>query len=237
MNMADFVDSVRAWKILASAVLKTKPEAFLPLARIRQNKKRRCVTRKTDIVIEGYWRCGNHFATYAFMVAQPHELKVAHHFHAPAQLILAARWNIPAILLIREPREAVLSSTIYMGWEDPAPLLRFYNIFHSAVLSYKEEVVVSEFGITTSAFGATVNQVNAKYGTRFISYEGDDKQAEAVNALIAREHSENMGGNPRRLPLPSPDKELLKARIRDQLNGPRCAPLVSVAEDLYAKLI
>lgn len=39
-------------------------------------------------------------------------MRVAHHLHAPAQLIVAAKMGIPVLALIREPREAILSQPI-----------------------------------------------------------------------------------------------------------------------------
>jgi hypothetical protein len=37
---------------------------------------------------------------------------IAHHLHAPAQVIRAARWRILTLVLMRRPRDAVLSLVI-----------------------------------------------------------------------------------------------------------------------------
>ncbi|MEM7312185.1 MAG: hypothetical protein AAF497_03440, partial [Planctomycetota bacterium] len=94
--------------------LKSIPWFFLPVARFRETDKKTMIRRNTDIVIEGFWRCGNHFATSAFISAQPQPVRVAHHFHAPAQLVAAAKWGVPGILLIRNPIDVVASSNVYL---------------------------------------------------------------------------------------------------------------------------
>jgi hypothetical protein len=39
--------------------------------------------------------------------------RIAHHLHVPAQVVRAARWQIPSLVLIRRPRDAVLSFAIW----------------------------------------------------------------------------------------------------------------------------
>ena len=59
-------------------------------------------------MIDGYTPCGATFAVYAFQMAQPRPVRTAHHLHAPAQLVAAARADIPTLVLIREPAGVVL---------------------------------------------------------------------------------------------------------------------------------
>ena len=59
-------------KILAKSFVVT----FAPIAFFRQNNKKILVTNNTDIVIEGFWRCGNHFAVFAFQNAQKRKMKI-----------------------------------------------------------------------------------------------------------------------------------------------------------------
>src|SRR5579885_65924 len=107
-------------KFLASNLAKTHPRLFLTIARHRENHVRKLVDENTDVVIEGYMRCGNYFAVYAFEHAQPGRVRIAHHFHAPAQLMVAARLGVPSILLLRHPRDAVLSALVYYSrWLTP----------------------------------------------------------------------------------------------------------------------
>jgi hypothetical protein len=216
--------------------LKTMPAIFLPASRLRENAKRQGVRRNSDIVIDGFWRCGNHFATFAFMVAQPTPLKVAHHVHAPAQLIRAARWRIPAVLLIREPVDAVASSTIYFAREDPGLFLKLYNIFHGPLVEYADRIVVSDFSQTVNDFGSVIAAVNARYSREFALFHGTTAERERVEEMIRGEHEENMGANVATLPLPSGEKARIKERVLANMSSPAYESRLREARRLYDAL-
>ncbi len=223
-------------RVLLSVKVKSHPAIFRPIAHLREDSKKRVVRRDSDVVIEGYWRCGNHFATYAFMVAQGREVAVAHHFHAPAQLMLAVRWGVPAVLLIREPVEAVASATVYLHREDPAAFLKFYCLFHRAVVDLADKVVVSDFPVTVGHFGAVIDAVNARYQRQFRTFAGDAAQCAEVERMIREEHAENMGAGQAQLPLPSEEKSRLKRRVIERIHEPRYASLFAECRQLYAHL-
>jgi hypothetical protein len=220
-------------RVLWSVRLKSYPAIFRPIAHLRENSKRRVVRRTSDVVIEGYWRCGNHFATYAFMHAQQRPVAVAHHFHAPAQLMLAARWDVPAVLLIREPVEAVASATVYLHRDDPGTFLEFYRLFHEAVVDLADKVVVSDFPVTVEHFGAVIDALNARYQRQFLPFAGDAEQCAAVEQMIRNEHAENMGARQAQLPLPSEEKSRLKGRVIERMHDARYAGMLAEAQRLY----
>ena len=223
-------------RVLWSVKLKSYPAIFRPIAHLRENSKRRVVRPDSDVVIEGYWRCGNHFATYAFMVAQQRPVAIAHHFHAPAQLMLAVRWGVPAVLLIREPIEAVASATIYLHRQDPGSFLKFYQLFHRAVVGLADRVVVSDFPTTVGDFGAVIEALNARYHRQCLPFAGDDDQRAAVERMIREEHAENMGAIQSQLPLPSEEKSRLKRQVIERMHEPRYAQLLADAQGLYRQL-
>lgn len=228
---------LRAARVTTSAWLKTMPAVFLPVATLRENHKRTRVRRDSDLVIEGYWRCGNHFATYAFMQSQTRPVHVAHHFHAPAQLMLAVRWQIPAVLLVREPLSAVASATVFLGREDPAPLLHFYNIFHRTLLPYRDRIVVSDFSRTINDFGSVGAEVNRRFGRNFEIFCGGGPERRRVEEAIRREHRENMDANPATLPMPSAEKERRKQVVIERLEARETASQLAEAQRLYESLI
>jgi hypothetical protein len=54
---------------------------------------------------------------------------IADRMHVPAQVVRAARWQIPTLVLIRRPRDAVLSFAVW----DPISVdkaLRYYLSFY-----------------------------------------------------------------------------------------------------------
>jgi hypothetical protein len=128
----------------------------------------------TELVIDGYTRSATTFAVYAFQLSQDKPVRLAHHLHAPAQLIEAARRDIPALALIREPRGAILSQLI----REPDVALRdalvAYARFYEHLLPYKARFVVGEFEQVTHDFGAVVRQLNRRFGTAFTPFVHSD---------------------------------------------------------------
>ena len=102
------------------------PWMFIPTVRFRPGlqpagEPHQWVTPTTEIVIERYPRSANTFALVAFQLAQSRELEIAHHLHAAAQIKRAVALGVPAIVLVREPSEAVLSLMV----RDPSASMRW----------------------------------------------------------------------------------------------------------------
>jgi len=94
------------------ALIDVYPVLYLLLRRLRPRTRRLAVERDTELVIEGFLRSANTFAVAAFGFAQQRDVEIAHHMHAPAQVIPAVRMGIPTLVLIRHPKDAVLSLVI-----------------------------------------------------------------------------------------------------------------------------
>ena len=209
------------------------PFVFQSIARYREDGERTLIRPNSDLAIEGFWRCANHYATYAFIVAQPRPVHVARRFHAPAQLMLAVRWNVPGLLLIREPVAAVSSTTVFLEYDDPFPLLKFYNIFYSALVPYRDRLVISDFDRTTHEFGAVIAEINERYDRDYALYRGTPEEEKRVEELIRTGHNANPRATVARLPLPAEEKERLKDKVMERLLEPRCASLLGRSRDLY----
>src|SRR5690606_25851367 len=117
------------------------PRLYLPLAR-RFNRTRdghdRAVARDSALVIEAFPRSGNTYARFAFEQSQPRPVKLAHHLHAPAQVIAAARWNVPCLVLIRNPCDAALSFHVRAPVLSLAGALQSYTRFYRRIEPWRE---------------------------------------------------------------------------------------------------
>ncbi len=148
------------------------PALFYPLFRLRGGYgMRNPVRRDTDLVIEGYPRSGNTFALLAFRLSQHQPVKTADHFHVPAQVMLAARYGVPACVLIRDPEDVVRSLVVKYPFIRPKDALRGYRSFYRACLRYRDHFVAASFDQVTSDFGEVVDSINAKFGTNFVRFE------------------------------------------------------------------
>jgi hypothetical protein len=144
------------------------PALYLPFARRKYpGPSPEVIGADTELVIDGYTRSASTFAVYALQLAQDRPVRLAHHLHAPAQLIEAARRDVPALLLVREPRGAILSQLV----REPGVALRdalvAYARFHERLLPYVNRFVVADFETVTSDFGSVIRELNRRFAVSF----------------------------------------------------------------------
>lgn len=160
------------------------PGVAIPLARLRRHGVP--IGATTDLVIEGYPRSANSFAVAAFRMAQPRAVRVAHHVHAPAQVIAAVRAGIPAMVLIRDPEEAVLERMLVRPWLDVAQAVRAYLRFYRPLLRYRERFVTGWFPDVTSDFGTVIRRVNDRFHTSFQAFRHIEANVQACFDAMER---------------------------------------------------
>lgn len=174
----------RARHLLRAYVSERQP--YLRFARYRYpGPSPRVIGPDTELVIDGYTRCASTFAVYALQLSQDRPVRLAHHLHAPAHLIRAARTGVPALALIREPRGALLSQVI----REPGVRLRdalvAYARFYECLLPYRDRLVVADFHEVISDFGAVTTLVNARFGTSFTPFAPTRENVRRCFDLIA----------------------------------------------------
>lgn len=219
---------------------------FLPTARFRPDLREPVdpqpwVSRTTEIVIEGYPRSGNTFAVVAFRLAQGRQIKMAHHLHAAAQIKRAARLDVPAIVLIREPSEAILSLLV----RDPHASVRWaflsYVRFYSAVVPYLEKAVVAPFAAVTSDLASIIRTVNTRYGTTFKEFVPTEDALNSVRQTVewmGQRDSMSTGWDYRLgVAVPSEERRRAKEARRDEYLDERNEPLRLAAESLYERVM
>lgn len=219
---------------------------FLATARFRPALRepedpRPWVSRTTEIVIEGYPRSGNTFAVVAFRLAQGRKIKMAHHLHAAAQIKRAARLDVPAILLIRKPSEAILSLMVRDPHASMRWALRSYIRFYSAVVPYLDKTVVAPFATVTSDLASIIRMVNTRYGTAFKEFVPTQDALNSVRQTVewmAQRDSIMTGWDYRQgLALPSDQRRHAKDAHRTEYLNERNKPLRIAAESLYERVI
>ncbi len=201
----------------AKTLLARHPALALPIQRLR--RRGQVLGPDTEIVIESFPRCASSFVVAAFRLAQePHASRIAHHTHAPAQVIAAARRGVPALVLLREPEEAVLSHVIYTPGLTPAASLRGYVRFHEPLLPYRDRLVVGLFEEVTTDLGAVIERVNRRFGTRFSPFEHRPEHLARIEREIQEDYRSRARGEEelaRTVPLPTEERRRLKERLRE----------------------
>jgi hypothetical protein len=175
------------WRVrhLVRARLSEHPALYLPLARRKYpGPSPEVIGPATELVIDGYTRSACTFAVYALQLPQDRPVRLAHHLHAPAQLVEAARRGIPALLVIREPEGAILSQLVREPNVDMRDALTAYARFHARLAPYRDRLEVGEFTQVTSDFGKVIRGLNRRFGTSFTVFDHTEENARQAFELI-----------------------------------------------------
>jgi hypothetical protein len=162
-----------------------RPVIYLPFARRKYpGPSPNVIAADTELVIDGYTRCASTFAVYAFQMAQPRSVRLAHHLHAPAQLIAAARAGVPALVLIRAPEGAVSSQVVREPGVSLADGLWSYARFYETLAPFRSSFVVADFDEVTGDFGAVTRRLNEQAGTSYAEFDHTEANVRACLDLI-----------------------------------------------------
>lgn len=216
------------------------PLLYLSLCRFRKKTRSLMVKKDTEIVIEGFPRSANTFAVAAFNLAQERPVRIARHLHAPAQVIAAVRMKIPTLVLIRQPKDAVISLLVREPHISVEQALKDYIRFYSSILSYKKKYVTAHFEEVTQAFDRVIERVNRQFGTNFKLF-----QYTKENLKKCFQSVEQMDKEDTRLPYvrersvarPSEERKALRAAFEKKFENPRVKDLLLKAENLYNQFV
>lgn len=214
------------------------PSVYIMVQRYRYAShpySRKIVSSDTDIIIEGYPRSANSFSVKAFMFANGDDYKIATHQHAAPQVVLGVKLGIPTIVLIRDPKDAVLSyaalraktyglkkfqSEYKLKW-----LLEDYVAFYEHLLPLKDEFVTAKFESVLKDYGIVIDNVNHKYGTTFKRFEHSEENVARVFSK-SKEHLS-----------PSQNRNQVKEIFIEDMNALLDTNLYQKAERIYNKFI
>jgi hypothetical protein len=196
------------------------------------------VDARTTIVIDGSPGSANSFAREALLYSNP-DAQVASHIHSAAHILEALRLGKPTVLTIRDPVDAI-SSYLARGYRDELDdALRAYARLHRRVLPVLDRVVVAPFDRVTQAFGAIVDEVDARFDTRLVAFPHDDPAArdavfatlEAYTRGVAGERATQLQATP------TAERRALSADVRALLLEPGHEALIRDCEALYAQCL
>ncbi len=235
----------RSWRYTTRRVLRRVRELlgddpiFLPIVlRATPIGTARRLTDETQLVIEGFPRSGNTYATFAFehaAAAAGREVVVSSHVHTPSQVRLALLQRFPTLVLVREPMDTITSLLI------AAPHVRFeaaikeYIHHYREIWPWRDRCVIATFDQVIADFGVVTRRVNEQFGTDFPCFVTTDDSRADVFAAIEENHRRLHGGTENVVPRPSELRKAEKEWLVEQLSAPRYRALLATADELYTR--
>ena len=198
------------------------------------------VNKNTDIVIEGFPRSANTFAVNAFRLAQDKKLNIAHHKHSVAQIIRAIYLNIPTLLLIRNPQDAVCSFIIREPCISIKKALQYYLDFYQQLVAYQDNLVIAKFETVTTDYAQVIREVNLKFNTKFQVFNNTEYNVKKCFQSMEK-YSKNKSKNGKiietMIPRPSIERKEATEGLKNKIFSSEFNQLRSQAEQIYCLLL
>ena len=112
-------------------------------------------------------RSANTLARVLMDQIQQPPIQISSHLHTPRSILLAIRHDIPRLVLIRNPDDAVSSLLQQQPGVTPATAFRVYAHFYHTLLPLADQVVVAHFPNILSDFAAIIERINSRFATDF----------------------------------------------------------------------
>lgn len=184
----------------------------------------RTVTSETALIIDGFPGSANSFATAAFRFSQSKPVRLAHHLHAPVQVMEAIEKGIPTLVTLRDPHGAVLSLTSRWPHITVSQGLRHYARFYETLWPYRDGFVMSTFAQTTERFDEVMQRVNERFGTDF-------------DLLVVTPENLTEIRQPKKFQTEAwQARQARKAEKKRALMDPALRPLIARAEAIHAQM-
>ena len=170
--------------------------------------------------LDGYPRSGNTFAARALARCLPADAKVRSHTHRASMIIDAVRHGKPGIFVIRPPREAALSWSVFTGIP-VGELLSYYVDFHRVLLPYRDRMLVGPFKEVTKDFGQTIARFTEKFGVACQPFAHDEENVGKIFSDMENDQRREHHGKVDETTIwrPSPERETLKAKLSGEVDG------------------
>lgn len=160
----------------------SSPVLFCLINRMRHHEDPFCWGSGDFFWVDGYPRSANTFAAECLQIAFP-DRKICSHSHAPLPVIDACRQEKPGMLVIREPKKAVVSYVIYTQYT-LLNCLDKYIQFHEKLLPCRKSVYISDFSLTTGHPDAMLAGFSGHYGIELSPVpDRQSLEKEAMNRL------------------------------------------------------
>lgn len=189
------------------------------------------------ICIEGFPRSANTFAVVAFEHAQQlNNMHVARHSHLAGQVIRCIRMDVPTLVVIRNPVDALVSVLIRNPYLGVRQMIGCYNRFHRSLLPEKGRMVIADFDEVTTRFGDVVDRLNRHYGMYFQHFDHSPENVDYCFGIIEEMDRQDRGHtkvSEEHVARPSEARRDERAAVLTRIQEPSHGPALAVAEELY----
>jgi hypothetical protein len=195
------------------------------------------ITDRTRLVIEGFPRSGNSFASAAFGLAADYAVERSSNTHLAGQVKAAVAREVPTLVVIRRAVDAAASLCVAADYLTPAGALREWLRFYRAVEPLQDSFVLATFEEVTTDFGRVTERVNQRYGVSLPVFAHTPDNADLVQRRLASYEVRKQGYvREESIARPSAARSGATAAARAAMQE-RCTRLLAAADALYDRMV
>ncbi len=191
------------------------------------------VSKKTELCIEGFPRSGNSYAVVAFKLANP-EIKVGHHLHVPAQIKKACLLNIPCLVIIRNPLDAVSSFLVFQSSINADIYLSTYIDFYNSVKKNIEHILIASFETVISDLNLVIKELNNFYDQKYRLIDNIEQRQDEIFKKLTKINDQFFKGENKKNMIPDVKRDELKKKIMATVQE---SDKFIAAEEIYRGLL
>lgn len=180
------------------------------------NDNKSIISRQSDLCIDGPMRCANHYML-EIISKYYSTLSIAHHYHSPGSIKLGIRFNIPSILVIRDPIDQISSCKVFIPNIGIDQLIFEYLHFLLSLSSYHKKIIVSDFSRTINNSISIVNEIQGRFKIFPKNKKIEMSDKDFIEAVTERK--EDLASQPSMSPFPSELRELEKSHVKDKVKA------------------
>ena len=171
--------------------------------------------KDTELVIEGFPRSANTFFVDAIKIslelmhAKP--IKIAHHMHSIAQIKFGLKHNIPIVVLVRNPLDAI-SSYVIRNDISVKSGIEEYIYFYRYIHKVKDRIILAKFEEVIKNYAQIIEMINRKYDQNYPVLKNDEIEKQVFNKIEDRDYKK-FGQHQEKYAIPSNKKNKIKENI------------------------
>lgn len=212
--------------LVESRIALTKKKNLFPFIHRATNRNwGKFCDYNTKLCIEGFESSANSFTYNVIRCVWP-SIKVGHHKHVVANLKRAYSYEIPTVVLYRNPEDAI-PSLVSRFRPDSFEAVRRYIHFYRYVEDIAPDVLLVSFEEATQKVRLTVERI-ANFATLPLDGRSLANLEERAKASIREQTKER--GNVEQISLPKEEREIQKEKVREKM---RRMPDLEEAKRIY----
>jgi len=143
------------------------------------------VSMQTDLCIDGFPHSGNTFFTRLAQHWNP-GCQIARHMHVPYQIKAAAAKQIPTLVLIREPADAIGSLLFKYDQLSPTIAVFYYYWFYRSLMQYRDSFIVVRFKDMVADPVSYFKTANQQFNARIVYHHYNEQVERSIIKKIPR---------------------------------------------------